>query len=305
MRPRRHGCLPFPAWISVCSSKGCFAKRIKSDDGIIGDETYWGVEADVEYPLRLSRAKGSLTALAIHNYDFPTYGLFSSYAWIARTASGLPIPFTETCCSTSGGAGPWLFGSQYDPTIVSALVTSRYVWPFLTLAKAESFDWWVALSGEMGCSPTADATCATQIKSNGWNDGLIYFDPDHANNSNTQLYLTKRYWALISATSSVQARRVSTPQHAFWCCSHLHLERGHLERSFHRPEDEICFSQPEAARNQCDCDWHYPDHIPRRLGWSYYTPCCLRLCPTRPSCAKYFSVQLTTVGDFTERCSDD
>lgn len=176
--------------------KAALRNASASDVGIIGDETSWGIEADAEYPLWLSRAKDSLTALAIHNYDFPTDGLVSSYAWVARTASGLPIRFTETCCSTSGGAGPWLFGAQYDPTIVGALITSRYVWQFLTLANAESFDWWTALSGEMGCSPTADATCATKINSNGWNDGLIYFDPDHAKNGNTQLYLTKRYWAL-------------------------------------------------------------------------------------------------------------
>ncbi|KIJ94712.1 glycoside hydrolase family 30 protein [Laccaria amethystina LaAM-08-1] len=117
-----------------------------------------------------------LTALAVHNYDFPTDGLVSSYAWIARTASGLPIRFAETCCSTSGGAGP----SQYHPTIVGALLTSRYVWQALTLANAESFDWWQKL-----------LALHTRINSNGWNDGLIYFDPDHA-----QLYLTKRYWAL-------------------------------------------------------------------------------------------------------------
>jgi len=117
--------------------KAALRNASTSDVGIIGDETPWAVESDAECPSWLSRAKDP-TALTIHNYDFPTDGLVTSYAWIARTASGLLIRFIETCCSTSGGAGPWLFGSQYDPTIVGALVTSRYVWQFLTLANATS-----------------------------------------------------------------------------------------------------------------------------------------------------------------------
>ena len=167
------------------------------DVGIIGDETSWLVEADAEYPLWLSQAVDSLTAIAVHNYDFPGDAGVSFYSWVAsKTASRLPIRFTETCCSTSSGSGPGVFGSQYDPTIVGALVMSHYIWQFLTLANAESFDWWVALSPEMGCSPSSNATCATTVNSSGWNDGLIYYDSSYSTSGDTTLYLTKRYWAL-------------------------------------------------------------------------------------------------------------
>ena len=166
--------------------------------GIIGDETSWLIEADAEYPFWLSGAVGSLTAIAVHNYDFPPDTLVSSYARVAKTTSSsrLPIRFTETCCSTSSSFGPWIFGAQYDPTISGGLIMSRYIWQFLTLANAESFDWWVALSGEMGCSPSLNATCATTVNSLGWNDGLIYYDSSYLTSGDTTLYLTKRYWAL-------------------------------------------------------------------------------------------------------------
>jgi len=168
------------------------------DVGIIGDETSWLVEADAEYPFWLSQAVDSLTAIAVHNYDFPGDAGVSFYSWVASKTSSslLPIRFTETCCSTSSGSGAWLFGAQYDPTIDGALVMSRYIWQFLTIANAESFDWWVALSPEMGCSPSSNATCATTVNSLGWNDGLIYYDSSYSTSGDTMLYVTKRYWAL-------------------------------------------------------------------------------------------------------------
>jgi O-glycosyl hydrolase len=47
----------------------------------------------------------------------------------------------------------------------------------------------------MGCDP-ASSSCATSINRKGYNDGLIYYDPNYASDGNQNLYITKRFYAL-------------------------------------------------------------------------------------------------------------
>ena len=45
----------------------------------------------------------------------------------------------------------------------------------------------------------------------GWNDGLIYYDPDYATNGNQKLYFTKRYYALGQYSKFVKPGSVRHP----------------------------------------------------------------------------------------------
>jgi O-glycosyl hydrolase len=56
-------------------------------------------------------------------------------------------------------------------------------------ANDAAFHWWVACSSAIG-------TDATAVNTSGWNDGLLYYDPNYASNGNQQIYTTKRYYAL-------------------------------------------------------------------------------------------------------------
>jgi O-glycosyl hydrolase len=167
---------------------------------IIGDETSVLLQALPEYPLWLGSAAPFLSHIAIHNYDYPTDLEMSLWYVETKSLTGgnpPPVKFTETCCSNSGANGLLAFQSQYDPTMDNALVDARYVWQFLTLANAVSFDWWTAIT-YLPCSPTIDGPqCATALNNSaGWNSGLIYIDPEYNQTKDYTLYLPKRFWVM-------------------------------------------------------------------------------------------------------------
>jgi O-glycosyl hydrolase len=66
----------------------------------------------------------------------------------------------------------------------------------LTQANDAAWDWWVALSAAMGCNPVRTPACPQQKNDQGWNDGLIEYDPNYGSDHNYSLYPTKRFWAL-------------------------------------------------------------------------------------------------------------
>ena len=103
------------------------------------------------------------------------------------------MKFTEVCCSVNAGNGPGAFGEQYDPTMANALIVGRYNWQFLTIAQAESVDWWTAVS-TLPCSPTVDGEqCATVVNNTaGYNDGLVSYDPNYNQTHDYNIYYTKR-----------------------------------------------------------------------------------------------------------------
>jgi O-glycosyl hydrolase len=145
--------------------------------------------------------------LAHHTYDFPPD------SWLAGVAAagryfGKPTWATEICCFTGVDQGG---GQQYDPTITSALAMSSIIHRDLTVADSAAFHWWTALSKVMGCSPGSDPACATRVNDQGWNDGLVYFDPDYATNGNQRLYLTKRYHAMAQYSRYVRPGAVRHP----------------------------------------------------------------------------------------------
>jgi hypothetical protein len=78
----------------------------------------------------------------------------------------------------------------------------------LTEANDAQFDWWTALSPVLGCDPAAAPSCPTAKNGQGWNDGLIYYDPNYAANGDQNLYVTKRFWALAGFSRFVRPNAV-------------------------------------------------------------------------------------------------
>lgn len=130
--------------------------------------------------------------LAHHTYDFPSDDERRQVAAVGRQF-GKPTWATEICCFTGIDAG---YGATYDPTMTGALAMTSIMHRDLTVTGDSAFHWWTAVSKMMGCSPGADPGCATRVNTTGWNDGLVYYDPEFAGNGNQAFYLTKRYYAM-------------------------------------------------------------------------------------------------------------
>lgn len=148
----------------------------------------------------LPLAAPSLSNIAVHDYDYANdTALATYYEEILNLTNNDPpaVKFTEICCSTRSGSGSDVFGAQYDPTMTSALINARYVWQFLTIVQATSFDWWTAVAN-LPCSPSVDGQqCATAInQTDGYNSGLVSIDPNYNQTQDYTLYYTKRAYMM-------------------------------------------------------------------------------------------------------------
>ncbi|KAL8860997.1 MAG: hypothetical protein Q9178_002510 [Gyalolechia marmorata] len=177
---------------------------------ILGDETSQVTsQALVEYPtwLPTTLQNNAIDAIAVHMYDWPDDATLLNYRQLvintSLPSSPPPIKMTEISTFKSalgiyrpfGWTGPKIFGPEYDPSIDSALDMARYIWQWLTLVNAESWDWWTAVSNMLPCSPSVTPGCEAQYnKDAGFNDGLIYIDNDYANTKDYNFYLPKRFW---------------------------------------------------------------------------------------------------------------
>jgi O-glycosyl hydrolase len=131
-------------------------------------------------------------SLAHHLYDFPDATTLQAARALGERF-GSPLWATEVCCMSSQ-TGTW--GQGYDPSIANAVVMAELIWRGLTHANDAAFHWWVAASKAIGADPSQDPGAAQRPNPDGWNDGLVYFDPNHATNGNQTLYPTKRLYAL-------------------------------------------------------------------------------------------------------------
>lgn len=179
------------------------ASAAKSVD-IIADETSQiTTQAFPEDPIWLPDSAPYISNIAIHNYDYPSDSALAEYYQSIQNLTSAaneklpPVKFTETCCSTTSGSGSDVFGSQNDPTIKNALIVARYIWQYLTIVQAESFDWWTAVAN-LPCSPKVDGMkCATAINNTaGYNSGLVYIDGNYNKTRDFNLYTTKRAFML-------------------------------------------------------------------------------------------------------------
>ncbi|MEV6168742.1 glycoside hydrolase [Streptomyces sp. NPDC051954] len=159
----------------------------RQQTGIIADESTSTVKFNDEVPRWISQPGTAqyVDKLAHHTYDNPSD---ANRAQVYETAKkvGIESWSTEDCCFGKGGTG---WAQEYDPTIDGGLNLSRIIYKDFATAHDSAFHWWVALSEMIGSDPYAK-------NDSGWNDGLIYYDPDYATNGNQTLYFTKRYYAL-------------------------------------------------------------------------------------------------------------
>ncbi|MFH9083956.1 glycoside hydrolase [Streptomyces sp. NPDC017673] len=154
---------------------------------IIADESTSTVKFNSEVPQWISEPGTApyVARLAHHTYDNPG-DADRAQVYETSRAAGKESWSTEICCFGKGGTG---WAQEYDPTIDGGLNLSRIIYKDFATAHDSAFQWWVALSEMIGSDPTAR-------NDEGWNDGLIYYDPDYAKNGNQTLYFTKRYYAL-------------------------------------------------------------------------------------------------------------
>src|SRR5262249_18304220 len=88
------------------------------------------------------------------------------------------------------------FGAQFDPTMTQAFWLANQIYDDMTIAHDSAWYWWTALSPVLGCDPKADPLCVTRKNSQGFNDGLLYYDEHQATSGVTGLFTTRRYYAL-------------------------------------------------------------------------------------------------------------
>lgn len=183
---------------------------------VMGDESSQiASQALVEYHAWLPSTleSKSIDAIAVHMYDWPDDATLLNYRRtvidMAKPNPPPPIKMTEISTFTTasgiyapwGKTGPKIMGPEFDPSIDSALDMARFIWQWLTLVNAESWDWWTAVSNMMPCSPSKSPGCASSYSNSdgsqspaGYNDGLLYIDPDYANTKDYNFYFTKRFW---------------------------------------------------------------------------------------------------------------
>lgn len=154
---------------------------------IIADESSSTVSFSTEVPQWISQPDTAqyVSKLAHHTYNNPNDGQLGNVYETAKTV-GKTSWATEICCFGKGGTG---WNQEYDPTIDNALLMSRIIYKDFATSHDSAFQWWVALASGYGTDPAARNDV-------GWNDGLVYYDPDYATNGNQTLYFTKRYYAL-------------------------------------------------------------------------------------------------------------
>lgn len=179
---------------------------------ILGDETSQiASQAFLEYDswLPTSLSSKSIDAIAVHTYDFPDDATLINYKnLVSSRSSPNPPPLIKMTEISSfgtardfwlpwGKTGPKLMHAEWDPTIDSALDMARFIWQWLVLVNAESWDWWTAVSNMMPCSPSippCDISGWSNVSTAAWNDGLVYIDPHYSRSKDYGFYLTKRFW---------------------------------------------------------------------------------------------------------------
>jgi O-glycosyl hydrolase len=161
--------------------------RQGSNVGVLADESSGGGALLSESQGWLSGSGAAPAAFAYHAYDSPDAAHLRAIGRMAATASR-PAFMSEICCMKNGRFRP-----GYDPGMTSGMWLARTIWRNITLGRASSFSWWVALSPELGCDARS-AACRNSANSRGWDDGLIYYDRDYRSDRDLDLVLTKRYW---------------------------------------------------------------------------------------------------------------
>ncbi|KAF7348961.1 hypothetical protein MVEN_01416800 [Mycena venus] len=187
-------------------------RGLSTSVGILADEAWSGSLATSELPTWLPSVEDKVAAIAHHIYDFPSDASYASFVdSVKSVAPGKATWMSDICCSLGTGTGTGRGYTQgFDPTIDNALMFSGIMFQSLVLANEPVYDFWTLVSASIGCSPLNDATCFTP-NSVGWNDGLIYLDPDYATNNNFNLYIAKHFWTFKHFGNFIKPGSVRMP----------------------------------------------------------------------------------------------
>lgn len=172
--------------------------------GIMADESSATGNFLPEAPVWIPAAKAGLAAISHHQYSFADDADVAQLGATGRNLSGgKETWFTEICCyaaldstQAQNPAAALTYSQGFDPTMVGGLQMANLIYQSFTQTLDAHFDWWTALSNGIGCDPTSSTTCVTTKNANGWNDGLIYYDPNAATNGNFNVYTTKRFFVM-------------------------------------------------------------------------------------------------------------
>ena len=132
-----------------------------------------------------------VATVAFHGYDYPTAAALRALHGMVRARTRARLEMTEVCCSTGSG-----FVRGYNPGMTGGIWLADTIWRNLSAGGANSFSWWTALSPELGCPPATDPACPAVANATGWNDGLLYYDPDFRSDDDQSISFTRRYWVL-------------------------------------------------------------------------------------------------------------
>ncbi|KAF8589619.1 glycoside hydrolase family 30 protein [Ramaria rubella] len=174
------------------------------DVGVMADESSSTGNFLPEAPIWIPNAKASLAAISHHQYSFADDSSVAQMGATGRNLSGgKETWFTEICCFAASDASqgenpaaPLTYSEGFDPTMVGGLQMANLIYQSFTQALDAHFDWWLALSSGLGCDPTSSSSCTTTFNADGWNDGLLYYDPNFATNNNFGVYTTKRFFVM-------------------------------------------------------------------------------------------------------------
>ena len=131
--------------------------------------------------------------VSFHGYDYPAAAALRSLRGMVAARTRARLEMTEVCCSTGSG-----FARGYNPGMIGGIWLADTIWRNLSAAGASGFSWWTALSPELGCPPATDPAWPAAANPGGWNDGLLYYDPDFRSDGNQSIYFTRRYWVLAN-----------------------------------------------------------------------------------------------------------
>ncbi|KIY71177.1 glycoside hydrolase family 30 protein [Cylindrobasidium torrendii FP15055 ss-10] len=180
--------------------------------GILADESSSLSRASSEYADWLPDVVDKVAALVHHTYDFPSDASYVSYVNTTKNTYGKATWMSEVCCSMGSADGTgrgWSGG--YDPTIVGGLMWVGMAFQSFNVANEAHYDFWTLVSNGLGCDPLNNPSCATTTNTNGWNDGVIFYDDDYASNGNYELYLTKHFWTYKHLGNFVRPGSVRLP----------------------------------------------------------------------------------------------
>jgi O-glycosyl hydrolase len=162
---------------------------------IIADETTADALTANEVPQWLASpgAAKYLAAIAHHTYDFPNVALRKLIPPISKRFER-PTWMTEICCYKGSGGVASSMGPNYDPTMTQGLWLADQVEGDLSVAGDRAWYWWTALSSVLGCDPHTDAVCPDRKNTQGFNDGLLYYDKNGPTDGVTTIFTTKRFY---------------------------------------------------------------------------------------------------------------